>query len=118
MTTPNNSTETPTSNHEFLLPLVDPLLAAIRQERGQQRLTQTDLGARLGISGAAISQFENGQHSPTLATLRKVLTVLDCDIVLVKNVQSDDPTGGDPNRRLLHQIAALLGYTVTPEPID
>lgn len=51
------------------------LIKAARKKAG---LTQAELGAKLGISSAAISQFEKPSSNPTSETLEKIATVLGC----------------------------------------
>ena len=48
----------------------------IRQARRAQDLTVADLAARAGISAGMLSRIENGQISPSLATLRAVAGAL------------------------------------------
>ena len=48
-------------------------LTAARKEKG---LTQKQLGEMCGLPQSAIANMENGKHSPSIATVSKVLSVL------------------------------------------
>jgi len=56
---------------------VTALGAKIFELRKKLRLTQVQLGERVGVSGAAISQFEKGINKPTYATLSSLGEVLN-----------------------------------------
>lgn len=53
------------------------LIKAARKKAG---LTQAELGAKLGITPAAISQFEKPSSNPTFDTLEKIANALSCKI--------------------------------------
>jgi transcriptional regulator with XRE-family HTH domain len=50
--------------------------AALRQARTQQRLTQAELGNRLGVSSAYVQKIEAGRANPTLGQLANVARAL------------------------------------------
>ena len=52
----------------------------LRQARNQAGLTQKELGERLGISQAAIGQFEKKDSNPTLDTIQKIANALGISI--------------------------------------
>lgn len=54
---------------------------AIRDLREQENLTARDLAARSGLSGAMISRIENGQVSPSLATLEQIAACLGVPVI-------------------------------------
>jgi transcriptional regulator with XRE-family HTH domain len=47
--------------------------------RKVKKLTQTELGKLLGISGVAVSQFEKGANKPSYETIVKLSEILDFD---------------------------------------
>ena len=58
--------------------------AAIRTERRQQGLTQTELADLCGVSLSFVSNLENGKPTAELAKALTVLTPLGLDLFLVK----------------------------------
>jgi len=58
--------------------------AAIRTERRQQGLTQTELADLCGVSLSFVSNLENGKPTAELAKVLTVLTTLGLDLFLVK----------------------------------
>lgn len=52
----------------------------IKAERRAKGLTQEELGQKLGISGAAIAQYETEKRRPKLETLAKIAKALEIDI--------------------------------------
>ncbi len=69
---------------------------AIRRARRANRLTQPELGRRVGLSTNAISAWERGRSAPSIENLRRLCEVLDVDprILLVLG-----PRGGKGERR-------------------
>lgn len=53
------------------------LLKVARKHAG---LTQKELGQKLGVSGAAIAQYENNLRHPKYETLQRIAKALDVDI--------------------------------------
>ncbi|MBR1627862.1 MAG: helix-turn-helix transcriptional regulator [Lachnospiraceae bacterium] len=49
-------------------------LKRIREER---KISQTDLGRKIGVSSSTISAYEKSRKLPTLDTLKKICSVLD-----------------------------------------
>ena len=58
--------------------------AAIRTERRQQGLTQSELADLCGVSLSFVSNLENGKPTAELAKALTVLTTLGLDLFLVK----------------------------------
>ena len=44
--------------------------------RARERITQTELAARVGVSLQTINSVENGTQKPSKITLRKILLVI------------------------------------------
>ena len=59
----------------------------IRKARINKELSQDELAGKVGVTQAAISQFEKGQRLPTPANLKKIAAA--CDVVV------EDLAGGD-----------------------
>lgn len=62
----------------------------IRQARKRAGLTQKELGQRLGVSQAAIGQFESNNSNPQTGTLVKISDALN---ISVEDLLSDTPFG-------------------------
>ena len=54
-------------------------VAALRQARGYTLRSMED---RLGITKCNLSAMENGHRNITIATMRKLAAVLDCEFVI------------------------------------
>ena len=52
-------------------------LAEIRKAKGE---TQNSLAAKVGVTGAAISNYEIGLRMPKVKTLKRMATVLECTV--------------------------------------
>ena len=69
----------------------------IKRIRKEKKLTQKQLGERLGISQAAIGQFEKGVTSPRLETVEKIASALGVSKYILLDwdeqlgVPNDDP---------------------------
>ncbi|MCU1455773.1 MAG: transcriptional regulator, family [Acidimicrobiales bacterium] len=54
--------------------------ALIRSTREAAGLTQAQLATRLGTTQSSVARWERGATSPTLATLRRILSACGCDL--------------------------------------
>ena len=71
-----------------------PVLAAqLRRERKRRKLTQAELGKRVGVRQATISNFENGEGG-NLETLFSLLAALGLDLA-VQDRSGDTTDLGD-----------------------
>lgn len=52
--------------------MINHLGERLRELRMSQKLSQTDLSKRIGVTNALISAIENGERSPSLETLIKL----------------------------------------------
>jgi ribosome-binding protein aMBF1 (putative translation factor) len=59
---------------------LDSVSCRIKQARESAGLTQTELSAQTGLPQSHISRLENGQHSPSFATLEKIAKALNIPI--------------------------------------
>ena len=62
--------------------------AIIRRARRNARLTQTELGQRIGLRQATISRIEKGEDEIKLSTFLDVLTALGLEIVIDKRTKA------------------------------
>jgi len=74
-------------NKEFkkeydVLELEYEIIKKLIELRIREDLTQDELAKRIGIPKSNISRFENGKHSPTIATLTKFAAGLNKKIVI------------------------------------
>lgn len=87
-------------------------LQVARQARG---LTKKDLAEQLGISSAALSQFELGQNRPSPATVSKLSNALDYDPAFFSSttVQSSQITADDESVDTYGHFRSLRSVTAT-----
>ncbi len=60
----------------------------IKREIAQSGMKKSEIATAIGVAKATVSQYISGRAQPTLATLSKLCTVLDCsadDILEVKH---------------------------------
>lgn len=50
----------------------------VRKRRLELRLTQQQVADKLGVSGPYISEIEAGRRTPSLDTVERLATALDC----------------------------------------
>ena len=60
----------------------NPIAAHLRERRFELGLTQQQVADAAGTSHTAISRLENGTHVPQLTTLRRIVAVLDEELLL------------------------------------
>lgn len=58
------------------------IAAHIRERRFELDLTQKDVAERAGTSHSFISKLERGDHIPTIPVLKRVLAVLDEELLI------------------------------------
>jgi DNA-binding XRE family transcriptional regulator len=69
-----------TENNLGLKKWLDYVGDRIKQARESAGLTQTELSTRAGLPQSHISRLENGQHSPSFATLEKIAKALNIPV--------------------------------------
>jgi DNA-binding XRE family transcriptional regulator len=60
----------------------NPIAAHLRERRFELGLTQREVAAAAGTSHTAISRLESGSHTPNLATLQRIASVLDEELLV------------------------------------
>lgn len=60
--------------------LFDHLDRALRWLREERRRRQYEIAEAAGVTKAMLSAYETGRQKPSLETLEKLLTALDCDL--------------------------------------
>lgn len=58
--------------------------AAIRRARRHAGMSQTDLGAKIGLRQATVSRLERGEAETLLSTLLDALSALGLEIIIDK----------------------------------
>ena len=58
----------------------------IKREIEQSGLKKSEIASAIGVSKATVSQYLSGRAQPTLATLSKLCSVLDCSADEILNV--------------------------------
>ena len=53
----------------------------IKRYRKEMKLSQKELGERLGVSQQHIAQYENGKRIPKIENIQKIANALDADIL-------------------------------------
>jgi ribosome-binding protein aMBF1 (putative translation factor) len=67
------------------------IAAHIRERRYELDLTQQEVARRAGTSHSFISRIESGEHIPTIPVLKRVLAVLDEQLLIgIERMTSDD----------------------------
>lgn len=78
----------------------------LQQLRLEKGWTETELAAQIGMTPAAISQFENGQRSPSFDSLLKLAETLECTTdFLIRGYDKSDLTELFSDARV-HEVAA------------
>jgi len=88
--------------------------------RGGVGLGQVELGELLGVSQAAVSDYERGRRQPNLATLAELARLLDvaADWLLTGGVVEQDSTSADsrqPSALLDRSLADVIGVAALPD---
>ena len=63
----------------------------IRKFRTENKLSQSTLGSKLGISQQQIAQYELGTRTPKIDTLAKIANALDIDIDNLLDIETLHP---------------------------
>lgn len=71
------------------------IAAHIRERRFELDLTQKEVAERAGTSHSFVSKVEGGDHIPTIPVLKRILAVLDEELLIGIERQ-----GGDPEREV------------------
>lgn len=69
------------------------IAAHIRERRFELDLTQREVADRAGTSHSFISKVERGNHIPTIPVLKRILAVLDEDLLIgiERQIQDEEP---------------------------
>lgn len=81
--------------------------ASIRHRRSEVGLSQRALAATAGVSGAFISQIENGQRQPSISVLDRIATALHTSTGLLLAHPAADPSTGESRLGLVHAAQSL-----------
>jgi DNA-binding XRE family transcriptional regulator len=73
------------------------IAAHIRERRYELDLTQKEVAEQAGTSHSFISKVEGGDHMPTIIVLKRILAVLDEELLI--GIESRVP-GEEPEREL------------------
>lgn len=66
------------------------IAAHIRERRYELDLTQRDVAERAGTSHSFVSKLERGEHIPTIPVLKRILAVLDEELLIGIERQTSD----------------------------
>ena len=80
--------------------LTERIADVVKRKRQRDRLTQSDLGSRIGVSGSYISSVESAQTSPRIAELEALGTVFRTTAfdLIVEAAKQDGYTFSASNR--------------------
>src|SRR5581483_6910984 len=69
------------------------IAAHIRERRYELDLTQQEVAERAGTSHSFVSKLEGGDHIPTIPVLKRILAVLDEELLIgvERRVADDEP---------------------------
>jgi ribosome-binding protein aMBF1 (putative translation factor) len=73
------------------------IAAHIRERRYELDLTQQDVAERAGTSHSFVSKLEAGDHIPTIPVLKRILAVLDEELLI--GIERQD-AGAEPEREI------------------
>ena len=59
----------------------------IRDARKEEKMSQTELGKRIGANKSYISRIENGLIDPTISTIYSIINALGLRIEIVKPIE-------------------------------
>src|SRR6185437_4285520 len=66
------------------------IAAHIRERRYELELTQKEVAEKAGTSHSFISKVEGGDHLPTIAVLKRILSVLDEELLIgIERVEAE-----------------------------
>jgi transcriptional regulator with XRE-family HTH domain len=85
--------------------LEDVISKRLKAIRENLKLNQSEFAERLGISQAAVSQFEDGKRVPSIETLEKIASRLSRSI---QSLLSDENASDDEKEKLLQDLMAKL----------
>jgi transcriptional regulator with XRE-family HTH domain len=68
-----------------------PVVVALAQLRRKRKLTQRDVAEGIGTIQSAVSEWETGTVSPSLASVQRYADLVDADIQLVAKTTTDQP---------------------------
>jgi transcriptional regulator with XRE-family HTH domain len=93
------------------------IYSRVREIRRARRLTQAQVAKRMGVSVAAVKNYEHNRHLPRAAKLQELATALDCSVAAL-TAPPGSPIPAPRRRKLLGRIsAAVLALAVLlPEP--
>lgn len=88
----------------------------IRKEKG---LTQKELGIRLGVSQAAIGQFENTESNLKMETIKKIAEALEVDYTrLIIETPFSSGSKKEREKMSLEELAEYLAYSTSNDPLQ
>ena len=82
------------------------IAAHIRERRYELDMTQQEVAERAGTSHSFISKLEGGGHIPTIPVLRRILAVLDEELLIGVQRRAGDE---EPDREVAPVPAAIAG---------
>jgi ribosome-binding protein aMBF1 (putative translation factor) len=81
------------------------IAAHIRERRYELELTQRELAERADTSHSFISKLESGTHIPTIPVLKRILAVLDEDLLI--GIERRIP--GEESEREIAAVPGIIG---------
>ncbi len=52
----------------------------LKEKRKEHKLTQTELGEKVGVTLCTIFNYESGKRTPNLEMLKKLAAALECSV--------------------------------------
>ena len=81
----------------------------IRLERKNNKITMEELGAKIGLTAQAISNYERGERRPSFKILSKIADVLDVPLSdLTECIQKQAPLSEYTTEELLEELRKRL----------
>lgn len=80
----------------------------LKEFRTAKRMSQAELGDVLGVTRAAVQQWEKGVNTPTLANLSELARFFDVALADLMGAPSEQDSVDAELRELPNDVAALL----------
>jgi HTH-type transcriptional regulator, cell division transcriptional repressor len=77
------------------------IYSRVREIRNARRLTQAQVAKRMGVSVAAVKNYEHNRHLPRAAKLQELAAALDCSVAALTAPQGSPVPAPRRRRKLL-----------------
>ena len=91
----------------------------IRTQRGLLKLTQKEVGIRLGVAESTVRMWELDRNEPDFAMVVKMCKLFDCTLndLLLDGALTEKAPSIDEGARILRNVMDEEGFSVPGEPL-